>query len=168
MKALLLVMFILAVSFTASAQKIEFVTLEYSTAVRAENAHVKVRIHPKMNSSYRLLVESVNLSETIDPVTKKLKSPGKNVDKDTTITEAQFIAIVNALQQIKQTDVSGGPHPSLLDGSSCYISYGARGTSVTFHANTPDYETDKRNLTGFLNAYKLILKTAELDPKAIL
>ena len=140
--------------------------LEYNTAARMENAHVKVHISRDTHDTYSLRVEALSLGLKIDPIT--LKPEAKPTEKKIAITEGQFQALVTSVKKIKQADVSSGPHPSLLDGASCSISYGAMGTGVTYYVNTPAYETDKRNLKNFLDAYKLILKTAGLDPEKII
>lgn len=148
---------------TASSQDINYISLEYSTAVRPDNAHVKVYISKDIGSTYSLRVESSSLWLKINPVS--LKPEVKPTEKKITITEGQFQAIVNSLQKIKQADIIDGPHPSLLDGAICSISYGA---TDKYYVNTPNYETDIRNLNDFLHAYNLILRTAELDPEKIL
>ncbi|WP_276498740.1 hypothetical protein [Pontibacter litorisediminis] len=158
-RATLLVSLFILMSITAQSQDIRFIILEYSTAVKPVNASVKVTIKPNTNNTYNLKVESVSLQQV---------DPAKSIDKEITITERQFNYIVNAIQGIKQTEIIGGPHPSLLDGEACSISYGSLGTAVSFHVNTPKYDSDKRKLNGFLRAYELILRTAELDPNKIL
>lgn len=166
-KAALSVVFVSIVFLTtAYSQDIHYISLEYSTAVRPDNAHVKIYISRDMGSTYSLRVESISLWLKINPVS--LKPEVKPTEKKITITEGQFQAIVNSLQKIKQADITDGPHPSLLDGAICSISYGAYGATVRYSVNTPNYKTDKRNLNNFLHAYNLILRTAELDPEKIL
>ena len=167
MKALLLTIFVSFISLTSAfSQEVRFIELEYSTAVRTDNAHVKVYISRDTHDTYSLRVESLSLRSEINP--NSLKPEAKPTVKKIAITGGQFQALVISLQKIKQADIIGGPHPSLLDGASCSISYGANGTGVTYHVNTPVYETDKRNLHNFLDAYKLILQIAELDPEKII
>jgi hypothetical protein len=167
MKAVLSLIFISLLSLTAAfSQEVRIIELEYSTAVRPDNARVKVHISRDTHTSYSVRVESVSTWLEINP--NSLKPETKPTEKRIAITEGQFQALVTSLQKIRPTDIIGGPHPSLLDGASCSIYYGANGTGITYHVNTPDYETDERNLNKFLDAYKLILRTAELDPEKIL
>ncbi|WP_439882766.1 hypothetical protein ACSX1A_06255 [Pontibacter sp. MBLB2868] len=166
-KAALSVVLFSIISFTAAlGQEVTFVKLEYITAVRPDNAHVKVDIFQDIDNSYRLKVEALSLWLKIKP--QSLKPEVKPTTVEISITEEQFQKIVNSLQRIKQEDIIGGPHPSILDGSTCSISYGSLGTAVSFQVNTPGYDTYRRELSDFLEAFKLILTTANLDPKQIL
>lgn len=158
--------FLWGVALTAAfSQGIVFISLDYSSAVRMDNAQVKVHISCNADSTYSVRVERVSLFPKIDQAS--LKPDFKPAEKKITITGGQFQAIVNSLQRIKNSDIIGGPHPLLLDGSSCSISYGAHGASIRYYVKTPEHETDKRNLNDFLRTYRLILKTAELDPKIL-
>ncbi|WP_162055342.1 hypothetical protein [Pontibacter pamirensis] len=166
-KAALSTVFISIISLTtAFSQEVKFIELEYSTAVRPDNAHVKVYISQGTGSSYSLKVESSSLWLKLNP--ESLKPEVKPKEKEITITEEQFQKIINSVQSIKQADLIGGPHPSLLDGSSCSVSFGTLGSSISYQVNTPTYETDKRKLSDYMKAYKLILETAKLDPDSIL
>ncbi|WP_299700971.1 hypothetical protein [uncultured Pontibacter sp.] len=146
-------------SLTAQSQDIKFINLVYSTAAKPVNAEVKVIIHPNSDNTYRLKVESVSLRQ-IDPA--------KSIDKEIIITAGQFSELVNAIQGIKQAEIIGGPHPTVLDGEACSIIFGTLGSSISYQVNTPNHDTDRRKLNDFLKAYELILSTAKLDPKLIL
>lgn len=150
---------------TAFCQDFKFISLEYSNVVNPNNAIVKVRMYRMLDGAYSVRVESKSFFQKIDPVTHKLKAPTEPIVEERTITESQFQAVVQAVLKIRSTDILHGPHPYVLDGSTCSISYGASGAAVTYTANTPDYATDERRLRDFLDAFELILKTAALAPE---
>lgn len=157
-KATLLIVFFTVISLTAQSQDIEFISLVYSTAVKPVNATVEVTIHPNSDKTYNVKVESVSLQKI---------GPAKSIE-EITITAEQFTKLVDAIQNIRQGEIIGGPHPAMLDGEACSITFGALGTSVTYQVNTPNCDTDRRKLNNFLEAYKLILTIANLDPNLIL
>lgn len=158
-KAALFVVYFTVLSLTAQGQDINFISLVYSTAVKPVNATVKVTIHPNSDKTYKLKVESVSLQKV---------DPAKSINKEIIITAGQFTKLVEALQKIKQEEIISGPHPVMLDGEACSISFGTHGTSISYQVNTPNYDTDRRKVSDFLKAYKLILTTANLDPNLIL
>lgn len=156
--AFLIVVFTL-ISLTVQSQGIEFISLVYSTAVKPVNATVKVTIHLNLQNTYKLKVESVSFGK-IDP--------SKSIDKEIIITAEQFIKLVKAVQNIQPTEIIQGTKLSLLDGDACSITYGTLDSSISYQVNTPNYDTDRRKLNNFLNAFELILRAANLDPKLIL
>ncbi|MEJ8804166.1 hypothetical protein [Pontibacter sp. H249] len=158
-KAALFIVFCTVIPLTAQSQDIKFINLMYSTAVKPVNATVKVTIYPNSDDSYKLKVESVSLQKV---------DPSKSIDKEIIITAEQFSKLVDAIQSINQVEIIGGPHPKLLDGEACSISYGTVGSSISYQVNTPNHDTEKRRLSNFLKAYQLILRTAKLDPSSIL
>ncbi|SIT88551.1 hypothetical protein [Pontibacter indicus] len=167
MKTILSIIFISVLTLSAVfGQEVRFINLEYSSAARLDNARVKVHISRDPDNAYSVRVESLSLRSAINPST--LKPENKPKEQKITITEEQFRNLVTSLDRIKPIDIINGPHPIFLDGSSCYISYGANGTGVTYYVKTPNHDTGKRNLNDFLDAYKLILRTADLDPEKIL
>lgn len=146
-------------SLTARSQEISFINLEYSTAVKPINTNVNISIHHNQDNTYKLKVKSISLQK---------EESGKSIDRELIITETKYNELVKAIQKIKQSEIINGKYTSALDGASCTISYGTIGSSISFQVSNPIQNTNKRKLTDFLKAYKLILKTANLEPNTIL
>ncbi|MFD2245595.1 hypothetical protein [Pontibacter ruber] len=87
MKAFLLITFPFLISFTAFSQEMKCMCLEYSTAIRPDNAYVKVSISSDTDSTYSLKVEAVSIRLKIEPESLKIKAPAKSTDKEITITK---------------------------------------------------------------------------------
>ncbi len=54
------------------------------------------------------------------------------------------------------------------DGTECEISYDTGGDKILYRYWSPDYETNERGLSDFLNTCKQIIIAAKLAPKDIL
>lgn len=84
------------------------------------------------------------------------------------ISMVDFQKVVTAVTKINCTDIASGLSFSGHDGTTCGIEIGGLGNGITYRVWTPNYNTQQRNLQPFLDACKVILLTAKLDPEKIL
>lgn len=82
---------------------------------------------------------------------------------DTTI----FNDIISCVAKFSRTN-SPLTEPQGYDGTKCEIDIGNGTETYMFNCNSPDSNTEKRRLTDFLNATKLIIRAAKLNPTNIL
>ena len=89
------------------------------------------------------------------------------VDTSFTIDKSRFVELANKVIEFNKIDLTkaiiGG-----LDGTECSIEFGTLRSTVAFKFWTPDYDTKKRDLSGFLSLCKIIIETGGLEPKEIL
>lgn len=155
----LYIMLITLLSVNARSQEINFINLVYSSAIKPINTTVNISIHHTPNNTYKLKVKSLSLQK---------EESGKSIDRELIITKSKYNELVKAVQKIKQSEIITGLYTSVLDGEACTISYGTMGSSISFQVSNPTHNTDKRKLTAFLKAYKLILRIANLESNIIL
>lgn len=155
----LYIMFFALQSLTTQSQEINFINLGYSSAIKPINTTVNISIHHTPDNTYKLKVKSLSLQK---------EESGKSIDRELIITKSQYNELVKAVQKIKQSEIITGLYTSVLDGEACTISYGTMGSSISFQVSNPTHNTDKRKLTAFLKAYKLILRIANLESNIIL
>lgn len=101
-----------------------------------------------------------------DTLSVKWKETKREYSFELNMTE--FEKVVAAVKKINCSDITNGLGYSGFDGTTCEIEIGVGGSGITYKVWSPDYETNERNLRSFLDACKLILVTAKLDPQAIL
>jgi hypothetical protein len=80
----------------------------------------------------------------------------------------EFNKVVAAIKKINCSDIVNNLGNSGFDGTDCEIVMGGLRSSISYNVWSPNYDTKERNLQSFLEACKLILLTAKLDPNKIL
>ena len=91
----------------------------------------------------------------------------ENIDTSFTISTEKFQTLINSVKNISCNDIIKNIGLTGLDGTVCELMFGDYASSITYKIWTPSYDTQKRNLTEFLDCCSLILKTAGLVPSLI-
>lgn len=144
----------------AGFSQIRYIKLTYLSSVSTQNNAVKVTIHETGDTgeNYKVVVAANSWK----------REPASKPQGEITISKEEFRKLAAAVQEIQPEDVIAGPEPANLDGSSCSVSYGNFKSSVTYSVSTPDLDTSKRKLDGFLKAFELILQAGRLEPRGII
>ena len=137
------------------------VKFDFYHSLRIPNHHVSVELQ-RYGDSIAVHVKSKPM--------KDQESKWDNTKVDTTfeLTKSEFDKIVAVVAKINCSDIVSGLDFTGHDGTSCEITYGSYAAGISYKVWSPDYDTKKRNLEEYLEACKLILVTANLDPKEIL
>jgi hypothetical protein len=112
--------------------------------------------------------DSVRVYVTSNPATKVSKKWDKTKrNYSFNISKEEFNKIVTSITQINCSDVLAALTYRGNDGTSCEIELSNYSNAIKYRVWSPNYNTEKRNLHSFLNACKLILLTARLNPDEI-
>jgi hypothetical protein len=111
---------------------------------------------------------SIDIIKRIDTISVKVTTGPPIKDTSFTISKSEFVKIVNSLALIKSSDIISTIVFFALDGTTCSIKFGDFNNTITYTAWSPDYNTKERKLVDFLEAFKLVLSVAKLDPSKIL
>jgi hypothetical protein len=163
LKVLLLLMLFTGLTANTYGQEhgVYQVKFEFYHSLRIPNHHVSVE--------FQRYGESISVHVKSEPM-KDQDSKWNDTKLDTTfeLTKSDFDKIVEVVAKINCSDIVSGLDFTGLDGTTCEITYGSYAAGVSYKVWSPDYDTKKRNLEEYLEACKLILVTANLDPKEIL
>lgn len=154
-----LFIFFFSSSFVQDNRDVTFISFELTHSRRISNHHVFINIINKnKRSSVHLIATS--LGETKIRIYKV---------KDTsfTIIDEKFKEVNAAILQLQQIDTSKGIVNG-IDGTNCKVEFGSANKTVKYEFWSPDYETEQRGLTDFLNACNKIIEAAHLQPKDVL
>lgn len=154
---------ILATFSSSFVQDHEIYSVKFSFhhSRRIPNNYVSVNFE-RYGDSIHVSVKAIPM----DTVSLKWKETKQEYSFDLSLTE--FEKVVASVKNINCTDITDGLGFSGFDGTVCKIEIGGLGSGIIYKVWSPDYQTKKRNLQAFLDACKLILTTAKLDPKMIL
>ena len=160
----LILLIILVASFTietfSQEHGIYHVKFELYHSRRIPNNHVLVDIQ-RYGDSISVHVISEPMNNQNEKWTKT------RIDTTFNLEKIEFDKIVVAVKKINCGDISNGLNFTGLDGTTCMISYGGISTGISYEVWTPNYDTKKRNLEDYMEACKLILMKAKLNPKEI-
>jgi hypothetical protein len=140
--------------------KIDFVTFEFSHSKRIPYSSIKI-----------------NIENRPEECSVQVYSSAKNNDKewkysviDTTyvIESNVFNELVKDVLLLNKIDLNRVFLEGGLDGTTCVISFGTFGNSISYHFWTPDNLTELRGLENFLVICKKMIRIGGLDPKEIL
>jgi hypothetical protein len=139
--------------------KIDYLAFNFSHSLRIPNHIVSVEII-KRQMEVMVQVKSTPMNDD-----KGWKST--IVDTSFTIDKTKFIELANKVVGFNKIDLTkamaGG-----LDGTECTIEFGTFGSTVAYKFWSPDYDTNKRDLSDFLSLCKTLIETGGFEPKEIL
>ena len=158
-------LFIFLTSLTISTygqdHGIYHVKLDYYHSIRIPNHHVSVEFQ-RFGDSISVHV----VSEPMDDQDSKWNET--KIDSNYKLNKSEFDKIVEAVKQVNCSDIASRLDFTGLDGSTCKLSFGGISSEISYKVWTPNYDTEKRNLSEFVNACKLILRIVNLDPEEII
>jgi len=165
MKIIKVIFVLLSITAFSSAfgqhNDIYTVKLNFHHSLRIPDNYVSVYFD-RYGDSIHVSVKSIPK----DTVSLKWKQTRRDYSFELTLTE--FEKVVAAVKKINCSDIANDLGSGGLDGTVCKIEIGGIGNGITYKVWSPDYDTKERSLQSFLDACKLILLTAKLDPKKIL
>lgn len=155
-------LFFLTILGTASAQKSEIFNVKFilEHSRRISNNHVSVDFR-HFGDSIRAYVKCIPM-DTSSPKWKETI-----LDTSFQITVIEFENIIASVRKINCNDIINGAGYCGKDGYYCEIEMGIC-NSISYKVWSPEYNTKERNLQAYLNAAKLIIIAAKLDPNKIL
>lgn len=158
------VFILLVFSSTSWAQTIFDVHFNFEHSLRSENYFVHIKAE-RRGQDYKINLVTKDMFQN-----KNGNKVRHKTTKDTTfkISKETFDSLVDACKGISCSDVLADTGKSGLDGTTCEIYFGDWASSVSYKVWAPDNMTEKRHLTSFLNACKLILTASGLRPDKIL
>jgi hypothetical protein len=152
-------------TFLVNGQSLPFdfflshVEFELYHSLRIPNQHVKIDIDRSNDSIVSMHVIS-------NPAENSTKWAKTKIDTIYILDLKIFREILIAILKITKIDVTKAITIG-LDGTSCTLAFGSLYNDISFTFWSPDYDTKERDLTYFVEACDLIIKTAKLKPKDI-
>ena len=146
-------------TFSQDSNEMTFISFELTHSLRIPNHHVVINI---VNRNKQ---QSVHL--ITNPLTKIKNKVYKAQDTVFAINVDEFEALSNAVLKLNDMNVAKA-ELSGKDGTTCNIEFSSADKTVKYEFWSPDYETEQRGLTDFLNACKQIIEAAHLRPKDVL
>jgi hypothetical protein len=140
--------------------KIKIIEFKFEHSRRITNYQISIRIIKQMTGQVRAYVNSV-------PMNNDEKWKGSKIDTSFIIGKEVFVDLANEVLILNKIDVTSSSIQG-VDGTTCTIGYGTYSGSVSYEFWSPDYETEQRGLTDFLNLCKKIIEIGGLNPKEIL
>jgi hypothetical protein len=159
-----LLVILLNVSLTAESQQnsqnICYVGFKLVHSRRIPNQIVEINIIRKQEET---IVKVVTNPKNNDTQWSKTK-----IDTSFVVSNNILTDLSNNILHLKDIDLNKAFQPAGLDGTSCTVTFGTFGNTISYKFWTPDSMTDFRCLTEFLNICKTILKIGGLKPEEIL
>lgn len=155
-RSFIIIIYLFASLGAFSQKDVSNIEFTYTNERRSENRKTAIKIYRvKKSPQYQLSLV--------------LKDVSKNT-KDTTfnITKQKFEEVVKAVNDISCVNIMSDIGNDGMDGTSSEIKFGNFGSFITYHIWLPVQQTKERNLESYLNACKLILVIAGLNPEVIL
>lgn len=156
---LILVFLSLACTAQKSNDKIDYIAFDFSHSLRIPNHTVSIEIIERQNEVV------VNVKSY--PMKDAEQWQSTIVDTSFTIDKDQFIELINKAKDLKKIDLAIATLNG-LDGTECSIEFGTKGNTTKYKFWTPDYETNTRGLSDFLDLCKELIKVGGLNPKDVL
>ncbi len=146
-------------SFAQDDNEISFISFELTHSLRIPNHHVFINIINKNKQP------CVHLIST--PSTRIRRRIFKATDSTFLIGIDTFKQLSADVLKLNNIDVVKANLDG-RDGTTCKIEYGSADKVVKYEFWSPDFETEQRGLTNFLNACKKIIDAEYLRPKDVL
>lgn len=83
------------------------------------------------------------------------------------ISRTDYDQIISTIESIQYSETMNHFNTTGTDGTMCILEYGSWQNSIKLSIWSPDADTKNRKLEEFLETCKLILWSAQLDPKEI-
>ena len=159
MKNLLVTSILCSWACLIAQTQVNKIVFEFHHSLRIPNHELLIHLTKDSSKAALHLVSN--------PMMTDKKWEHTRIDTNFTIEPKKFDEIVTAIKKISEKDIK---HAEVMgfDGTDCKIQFGNSRDSTSFSAWLPDYETNKRRLSDFLTACRLILAAAGLKPKEIL
>ena len=158
-------LFIFLTSLTISTygqdHNIYHVKFDYYHSKRIPNQHVSVE--------FQRFGDDISVHVVSEPMQgQDSKWDKTKIDSTYKLDKSEFDKIVQAVKQVNCSDIASSLDFTGLGGSTCKLSFGGISTEISYKVWSPDFDTEKRSLSEFMNACKLILRIANLDPEEII
>jgi hypothetical protein len=158
-------LFIFLTSLTISTygqdHSIYHVKFDYYHSMRIPNHHVSVE--------FQRFGDSISVHVVSEPMHgQDSKWDETKIDSNYKLNKSEFDKIAEAVKQVNCSDIASGIDFTGLDGSTFKLSFGGISSEISYKVWTPNYDTEKRNLSEFMNACKLILRIVNFDPEEII
>lgn len=133
----------------------------FQHSMRIPYQEVNISISPK--------VETASVRVQCDPMhyDGKKWTPAP-IDTNYIIDIAVYEAISQTIETINFPTIAKSFNTLGHDGNTCTIEYGSWQNTLKLSIWSPEFDTENRGLSTFLEACESILKVANLDPKEIL
>jgi len=163
MAKLLGIAFVLLVTLNTCKVKtnsVDYIKLEINQSRRFINHKVSIEITKEEKNNYLLHVKSL-------PMFRKQEWEKTIIDKFFVIEYRDFKQISEEVLNLTKCDFSKSEVVG-EDGASYSLKFRFQGKEEEYNIWAPDYDTEKRGLTDYLDVCKLIVETAGLKTKEIL
>jgi hypothetical protein len=148
-----------ASEYQENNQNISYVEFKLIHSKRIPNQMVDIKIIRQQDETI------VNV--TTNPRNDDIKWSKTKIDTSFVVNNNILTDLSNNIVQLKDIDFNKAFQSAGLDGTSCTLTFGTFGNTISYKFWTPDSMTEFRGLSEFLNICKTIIKIGGLKPEEI-
>jgi hypothetical protein len=141
--------------------KIDYIAFKLAHSMRITNHIVEIEIK---NSKNGASVRVISI-----PMKGYKEYEHAKIDKFYKIESKIFLDLIKDVNDLSKIDLKKALGDGIgVDGTGCKIEFGTKLKTKDYGFWSPDYKTEKRGLTGFLNLCKKIIKIGKMKPDDVL